>query len=178
MALIPQRGIVTMNLRTILYPTDFSEPSHAALHYAVQLAHDYGARLIVLHAVETLGPENVTYGEAVSQPQPASYRQRLWEDLHRIQAPDSQVPVEYVLSEDEPVTAILHTAATNECDLIVLGSHGRHGLWRLLGGSVAERVVREAACPVLVVKRASPNSKPVSEEGDELHPRNLTEKNP
>jgi len=105
-----------------------------------------------LHAVETLGPENVTYGEAVSQPQPASYQERLWRDLRQIQIPEPAVPVEYLLSEDDPVTAILRTAAERDCDLIVIGSHGRHGLGRLFGASTAEQVIRGATCPVLVVK--------------------------
>src|SRR5260370_30666197 len=112
-----------MQVRTILCPTDLVDPSQRALKYAADLAHDYGARLIVLHAVETLGPENVTYGEAVSQPQPDSYRQRLWNDLHQIRAPDPGVTMEYVLSEEDPVVAILQTAAESDCDLIVMGRH-------------------------------------------------------
>jgi nucleotide-binding universal stress UspA family protein len=141
-----------MRIQTILHPTDCTEISHGALNYAATLAHDYGARLIILHAVETLGPENVSFGEAVSQRQPESYRQRLWDDLRRIRLPDPNVPVEYLLSDEDPVSAIIRIAAERDCDLIVVGTHGRHGLLRLLEGSVAERVVRLAACPVLVVK--------------------------
>jgi len=141
-----------VKVRTILYPTDFSEPSQEALRYALELAADYGAHLIVLHAVETLGAENVTYGEAVSRPQPESYRQRLWDELHQIKRLDARGDVEYVLSEEDPVTAVLHMAKTRACDLIVMGTHGRHGLRRLMEGSVAEEVVRGASCPVLVVK--------------------------
>jgi universal stress protein A len=152
-----------MQMRTILYPTDFSEPAREALPYAVKMAQDWGARLIILHAVETLGPENVTYGEAVSQVQPAAYQQRLWDDLRQIQIPDQQLRVECLLSEGDPVTAILRTAAERDCDLIVIGSHGRHGLRRLFEGSIAEQVIRGATCPVLVVKlpdksRQSPHS--------------------
>ncbi len=141
-----------MQFRTILYPTDFSEPAQEALPYAIRLAQDSGACLIIVHAVETLGPENVTYGEATTLPQPAAYRARLWQDLRQIPIPDPQPRVEYLLREEEPVTAILRTAAERDCDLIVIGSHGRHGLRRFLEGSVAEQVVRGAACPVLVVK--------------------------
>ncbi len=98
-----------MQFRTILYPTDFSEPAQEALPYAVAMAQEWGARLIVLQAVETLGPENVTYGEAVSMLQPASYQQRLWEHLRQIQIPEPHPQIEYMLSEDDPVTAILRT---------------------------------------------------------------------
>ncbi len=106
-----------MQLRTILYPTDFSEPAQEALRYAVDMAQESGARLIVLHAVETLGPENVTHGEAISQAQPAAYQQRLWNDLRQIQIPDPQLRIEFVLSEGDPVTTILRTAAERDCDL-------------------------------------------------------------
>src|SRR6516165_9500163 len=112
-----------MLFRAILHPTDFSELSQAALSYAAALAHDHGARLVILHAVETLGPENVTYGEAESRRQPDAYRQRLWDDLHKVKPPRSDVAVEYVLSEEDPARAIIQTAAERGCDLIVLGSH-------------------------------------------------------
>jgi nucleotide-binding universal stress UspA family protein len=147
-----------MQLKTILCPTDFAGPSGVALDYAATLARDHHARLVIFHAVETLGPENVTYGEAVSQPQPASYRKRLWDDLHRVRSPDPQVPVEYAMAEGDPAAAIVRVAAEKNCDLIVMGTQGRSGLRRLLEGSVAEHVVRWAHCPVLVVKALQPPS--------------------
>jgi nucleotide-binding universal stress UspA family protein len=163
-----------MKLQTILYPTDFSEPAQRALAFAADLARRYEARLLVLHAVESLGPENVTYGEATTQRQPDSYRQRLWNDLHQVRPADPQVPVEYLLSEDDPAAAILRTAHERGCDLIVLGSHGRSGWRRLLGGSVAEKVVRQAPCPVLVVKATAPADEPAA-TGTALHPHSLRE---
>jgi nucleotide-binding universal stress UspA family protein len=141
-----------MQIRTVLYPTDFSDASREALPYAVKIAQDWGAALVILHAVETLGPENVTYGEAISQAQPAAYDQRLWNDLRQVQVPDSHLRVDYLLSEENPVKAILRTALERDCDLIVIGSHGRQGLRRLFEGSIAEQVVRGATCPVLVIK--------------------------
>src|SRR5262249_5507019 len=113
-----------MQLRTILHPTDYSELSGAALRYATALAHDHGARLLILHVVATLGPENVTYGEMVSQLQPEGYRQRLLDELHQVRPAAPDVAVEYLLSEEDPVEAITRTAAERNCDLIVLGSHG------------------------------------------------------
>src|SRR5438093_11093555 len=148
-----------MQFRTILYPTDFSESAQEALPYAVKMAQDSGACLIILYAVETLGPENVTYGEAVSLLQPAAYRERLWQDLRQIPIPEPQPRVEYLLLEEDPVKAILRTATERDCDLIVIGTHGRRGLRRLFAGSIAEEVVRGASCPVLVVKAAD-QSKP------------------
>jgi nucleotide-binding universal stress UspA family protein len=167
-----------MDLQTILHPTDYSDQSQAALDYAVDLARTFGARLIVLHTVPTLGPEDVSFGEVANQKQPETYRRHLWEDLHRrARITDPHVEVEYVLSEDEPAKAINELAAQRQVDLIVLGTHGRHGLQRLLEGSVAERVIRSAPCPVLVLK--PPNAQPTplpAVGGTELHPRFLYEK--
>jgi nucleotide-binding universal stress UspA family protein len=69
--------------------------------------------------------------------------------------PSPGIKVERILETGDPVEVILRTAAKLPADLIVLGSHGRTGLARLLLGSVAEQVVRKATCPVLVVKRPS-----------------------
>jgi nucleotide-binding universal stress UspA family protein len=155
-----------MLFRTILHPTDFSEASAAALSYAAELARHHGARLLIMHAVETLGPENVTFGEVASRLQPENYRQRLWEDLRRVRPPRADVPVEYVLQEGQPEEAILRSAGEHGCDLIVMGSHGRRGWRRFLIGSVAEYVVRTARCPVLVVK--GPPVPPAADVGDGL----------
>jgi nucleotide-binding universal stress UspA family protein len=64
------------------------------------------------------------------------------------------------LSEEDPLAAILGTAVARECDLIVMGSHGRHGLRRLVQGSVTEQVIRAATCPVLVVKARAGTKSP------------------
>ena len=140
-------------LRRVLHPTDFSPPSQYAYEIATELAEKHQAALLVLHVVETLGPENVSYGEAVSQPQPESYRQRLWADLRRNAPPlRPTVQVEHLLAEGDTVTEIKRVAEEQHCDLIVLGTHGRTGLSHLLMGSAAERVIRVAPCPVLTAK--------------------------
>jgi nucleotide-binding universal stress UspA family protein len=164
-----------MSLHTILHPTDYSELSHAAMQYAVEEARLRGACLIILHTVETLGPENATFGEVMSQPQPEAYRKRLWDELHREKPADPAIPVEYLLAEDEPVEAIVRVAAERHCDLIVLGSHGRQGLQRLLGGSIAEQVMRRASCPVLVVKRPTNPPPTFAADDTEMHPHILSE---
>jgi nucleotide-binding universal stress UspA family protein len=142
--------------RVILHPTDFSPSSEYAFHIAVDLAKEHGANLLVLHVVETLGAGNLTYGEAISQVQPEGYQRRLWDDFRRrIPAVPAAVTVEPLLAEGEPAKEIDRVAREQHCDLIVMGTHGRTGLDHLLMGSVAERVVRQVPCPVLVVK-ASP----------------------
>ena len=136
-------------IRTILHPTDFSERSDCAFHLACSLARDHGARVIVLHVF----PPPVVHGEVVARRQPDGYEDRLWADLRRIRPPDPKVAVEHRLLEGEPAKAILHAARDGGCDLIVMGTHGRTGLRRVLMGSVAEEVVRLAPCPVLTVNQ-------------------------
>jgi len=164
-----------MHLTRILHPTDYTDVSRPALHYAAELAHDHGAGLVILHVVETLGLEQVSYGEAASTDQPAAYRRQLMDELHRVRPADPRVHIEYVLSEEDPVTAILRTAADLGCDLIVLGSHGLSGWKRLLVGSIAEEVVRKAACPVLVVKPPAPTRPLPPYLATALHPGRLVE---
>jgi nucleotide-binding universal stress UspA family protein len=145
--------------RIILHPTDFSPCSECAFQIAVDMAKEHQATLLVLHVVETLGAENVTYGEAVSQMQPEGYHRRLWEDFCRkIPAVAAAITVLPLLAEGDPANEIDRISRARHCDLVVMGTHGRTGLEHLLRGSVAERVVRYVPCPVLVVKAAPANS--------------------
>jgi nucleotide-binding universal stress UspA family protein len=130
-----------LRIRTIIHPTDFSEPSQYALRLACSLASDAGARLLLLHVVPTsLAAEKRGFGE------------ELGEELNRMKMPKTHLPVERRLEEGDPVTRILGIAEEESCDLIVMGTHGRTGLGRILMGSVAEQVMRKATCPVLTVK--------------------------
>jgi nucleotide-binding universal stress UspA family protein len=142
-------------IRTILHPTDFSERAGYALHLAAALARDYGARLVVLHVVT---PPTVVYGEAVVPVSPEELRAPAREQLDRLRLPRPDVRAERRLEEGEAVEEILRVARDIGADLIVLGTHGRTGLGRLLMGSTAETVVRKASCPVLTVKAPFPAS--------------------
>ena len=166
-----------MRCKTILFPTDYSGLSESAFQYAVAVAQDYWARLIILHAVDTLGPEKVSYGEATTMIQPEGYRRRLWEEMHRqVRVPDSLLEQQFVLSEEDPAIAILDAAIRFECDLIVMGTHGRQGLKRWLEGSVAEEVIRRAPCPVLVIRDSLAPPRLPKEQPTAMHPQILTEK--
>lgn len=151
-------------IRTILHPTDFSEPAEHAFHLACSLARELGARLIVLY----VDPPPVCHGELVARRQPNGYHEELWQKLNQIQAPDADGIVEHRLEEGEPGNEILQLATAENCDLIVMGTHGRAGLRRLLMGSVAEQVVRNAACPVLTVKSPWPKREEVSSSPAEM----------
>jgi nucleotide-binding universal stress UspA family protein len=153
-----------MTIRKILTPTDFSPHSGCAFRLARALAHDYGARLLVLHVVE---PPMIVSGEGVAPMEPEGFREQLRQRLLQWLAEEAQVPMDYGLTDGDPATAILRAADENQCDLIVMGTHGRTGLRRLLMGSVAEQVLRRASCPVLTVKAPFPPSEPVGADAGE-----------
>jgi nucleotide-binding universal stress UspA family protein len=145
--------------RLILHPTDYSKSSNYAMQIAADLARQYQARILILHVVETLGPENVTFGEATSQLEPSSYRDRLEEDLRRHERAPPGVSVEYLLAEGDTAQEIQRVAQERGCDLIVMGAHGWTGfLSRLVMGRTAEKVIRLAPCPVLTTKISIPQT--------------------
>ena len=139
-----------MKIQKILFPTDFSHTGDAALAMATALARDSGAKLLIVHVEEppvAYGGGEMYYGMA----DPAT--EDLRKMLHDIAPPDPAVPYEHRLVTGDPAAAIARLAEEEGVDLIVMGTHGRTGLTRLLMGSVAEAVVRRAACPVLTYKQ-------------------------
>ncbi len=147
-------------IRTILHPTDFSATSRHAFELACSLARDHGARLIVLHVLE----RPVILQSGVMTPPPPSegleqQREEARQQLQRVRPDDESIRVERRLEEGDAATAVLQVARETSCDLIVMGTHGRTGLARLLMGSVAEKVLRGATCPVLTVK-TTPAARP------------------
>jgi nucleotide-binding universal stress UspA family protein len=144
-----------LHIHTILHPTDFSPFSEHAFHLACSLAREQGARIIVLHV--PIVPMMAESGMLSPSPPldgdwQAAIGQEVMDQLNRVRPADPNIVVEHRLEHGNPVTAILRVAAESKCDLIVMGTHGRTGLLRLLMGSVAEQVVRKAPCPVITVK--------------------------
>jgi nucleotide-binding universal stress UspA family protein len=136
-------------IQTILHPTDFSGHSGYAFPLACSLARERGARLIVVHVMPVLLVEEKRF-----------YREEMAGKLNRLGAPDCRFRVEHRLEEGDAATQILRVAQDTACDLIVMGTHGNTGLGRFLMGSVAEQVLRGAACPVLTVRAPFPLAKP------------------
>jgi len=134
-------------IHTILHPTDFSEHSEHALQFASGLAKDYGAQLILVHVIV---PPPVIYGEGLLTTDVFVDREAQ-ERLHQWPVPDERVHVTRQCVEGDPATEIVRVARESAADLIIMGTHGRTGLSRLLMGSVAEQVVRQAPCPLLTV---------------------------
>ena len=138
--------------RHILVPVDFSETANHALDFALDLAEALGARVTLMHAydiVSSIYPEGlILTTEMASQIQEAA-SQALEAAAGRARRPGVELTT--VLRAGPPWGEVVALAAESSADLIVMGTHGRRGLKRLLLGSVAERVVRTAPCPVLTV---------------------------
>lgn len=139
-------------IRRILVPVDFSEEAHAAVRHAKELAMTYGARIDLLHVVEEVIYPS-TYGiEPVELPT-GEVIENVENALAKMARED--IGIEHAVVEARmgyAPTEILTYARDNASDLIVIATHGRTGIDRLLMGSVAERVVRQASGPVFVVK--------------------------
>jgi nucleotide-binding universal stress UspA family protein len=145
-------------LKTILVATDFGPASAAALTYGRELASNFGAQLLVTHVVGNMLTRPYAGGDGVSFVDPA-LQLELEVDAHRqleavISAEDRKERRArgIILASNAPALAIVECAEEEGVDLIVLGTHGRGAVAHLLVGSVAERVVRTASCPVLTVR--------------------------
>src|SRR5208337_3238004 len=162
-------------IKTILHPTDFSKPSECALRFACALARDYQARLLLLHVVEP----PVYYGElGMAVPLPADFHENLHQRLSRLVPVEFGILVETILVEGQASQQILRIAEEQHCDLIILGTHARTGLSRVLLGSVAEDVIRHSHLPVLTLKTPSLLDAPASEavEASDVAARQAGEK--
>jgi universal stress protein A len=145
-----------IDLHRILVPTDFSKHSHNALRYATAFAEKFGAEIRLLHVVQDLAlfiPDAL----GVAQPLPTA--------IEQFKAAACQALARYVeennlghlnlrtdVREGTPFLEIVRYAREAEVDLIVMGTHGHSGLAHVLLGSVTEKVVRKAPCPVLTVR--------------------------
>lgn len=134
-----------INIKKILYPTDFSSYSNQAYFHAVALAEIHGATLTVLFVY--------TPDAAAEGPRDLAESRRYWQSqLEQIRPLNTTIPVQHIFLEGDPATEIVRYSRDAGMDLIVMGTHGRTGLDRLLLGSVAEKVMRDAPCSVMVVK--------------------------
>ena len=143
-----------INLKSILVPSDFSECSQAAVRYGVELARKFGATLHLLHVIQD--PATQPWGaEGFAAPMldvvyewQKDARARLLDALPREDRDRATVTCTIA----SPFPEILRYAEANDIGLIVMGTHGRGGVSHVLLGSIAEKVVRRAPCPVLTVR--------------------------
>lgn len=149
-----------MPIRKIVCPTDFSEPSLAGVRIAAELAGEFGAEILLVHVV---GP----IPTAATAPGPTRfdvpiYRRALEEQAMKSleEVGKKEIPAEITVrpfvTHGNPGRRIVKLAEEEEADMIVISGHGESGIQRLIFGSVAEKVVREACCPVLSIRVQAP----------------------
>ena len=137
-----------MTVDSILVPTDFSPTSDAALHYATKMALTLGARLYLVHVPGKTG-EHFEASFPVGRFETAASERMLSfltkDELERLRP-------QYVVRVGMAAEEVVRYADVCDADLIIMGTHGRSGIAHALMGSVAEQVVRNAPCPVLLVR--------------------------
>jgi len=145
-----------ISLKKILVPTDFSDCAKKALDYALALAKEFKSEILMLHVIDASWYEMAT----TYRPGPLEETQEtvrkisaeMMDDLINEEDVDEGMIAEKIILEGFPFVEIIQTVREREVDLIVMGTHGRTGVKHILFGSVAEKVVRKAPCPVLTVK--------------------------
>src|SRR5947209_4647491 len=145
-----------IDLRRILVPTDFSRYSHSALTYATAFAEKFGAELYLLHVVQNLAlyvPDALALATPVGPPL-EQFTSAAHAALARLVADNKleRFTVHTDVREGTTFYEIVRFAQERDVDLIVMGTHGHSGLAHVLLGSVTEKVVRKAPCPVLTVR--------------------------
>lgn len=153
----PETAAPPLQLKTILLPTDFSGCANYAVAYAAAIARASKARVICVYVLEPMVPA-VGY-TGLADPMPIADISEQMEDSAERELPQvvhceelRGLEVEEVITHGDAAAEIVRVAAERAVDLIVISSHGRTGLGRMIFGSTAEAVVRHARCPVLVVK--------------------------
>ena len=148
-------------IKTILCPTDFSEPSHEGLKYAIELATQFSAELCVVNVVPAVPPLPTNPNFVFEIPE---YERGLHADAERRlrELIEQRVPKSLksrtVIGHGDAGREIVRIAEDERADLIVMATTGLTGLRHILFGSVAEKVVRLAVCPVLTVRRRVPTA--------------------
>jgi len=144
-----------MQIKTILFPTDFSNGARAAMDYALSLAQDYKAQLVLLYVIQDISiaewyiPSSLSVADLTED-----MRKGAWQEMDKwgAEASEKTADVVKLVERGVPFVEIIRTAKEKKADLIVIGTHGRTGIDHMLFGSTAEKVVRKASCPVLTVR--------------------------
>jgi len=144
-----------MQIKTILFPTDFSQGARAAMDHAISLAKDYQSKLILLYVIQDISiaewyiPSSLSATDLMEDMQKSAMNEM---DKWGAEVSQTVKDVEKMVVRGVPFVEIIKTAKERHADLIVIGTHGRTGIDHMLFGSTAEKVVRKAGCPVLTVR--------------------------
>jgi len=141
-----------MQIKTILVPTDFSELSNAAVDYALSMAKRTGSKMVFMHTLEW--PDHPDEMTPMADEGYSFMKDRGNAFLHDLveMAEKEGMEASAVLADGVPFVEIIRAARNHGADLIIMGTHGRTGLSHVMMGSQAEKVVRQAPCPVLTIK--------------------------
>jgi nucleotide-binding universal stress UspA family protein len=139
--------VSVIHIKKVLYPTDFSSYSNQAYFHAISLAEKHGASLTVVFVYNPADPPPISAKAEVADDR-AYWR----EQLETIRPLNPGIEVKHAFLEGDPAAEIVRFARESGSDMIVMGTHGRTGMDRILLGSVAEKVLRDARCSVMVVK--------------------------
>ncbi len=148
-----------IDIERILVPVDFSEHARLVLEWAAHLADEHGSRMLLLHVYHL----PVEFQQLEGAYLPADFWANVKNDaeqelgVYATELRERGLEVEALVREGYPATVIIDEAESQRADLIVIGTHGHTGLKHLLLGSIAERVVQKAPCPVLTVKGPDPD---------------------
>jgi nucleotide-binding universal stress UspA family protein len=162
-----------LEIKLILCPIDFSEFSERAYHHALSLAEHYQAKLVMQHVVELWRHSSASFAasgglyeefcQALRESGEEQLRQFAKNHTH------DEIKPELVVHEGTAPDSILSFAQAQKADLIVMGTHGRRGFDHLMLGSVTDRVMRSAPCPVLVVRKPPHDSMAAGKEWHYVH---------
>ena len=150
----PGRADFALSLNRILVPIDFSSYSKNALQYAVPLARKFQAELVLVYVVEpTVYPADFSFGQVGFPSVEEELRQRGSEELAKLIEEQIPRPVSArkVIRTGKPYLEILEAAKVEGAEMIVIATHGHSGVEHLLFGSAAEKVIKKAKCPVVVI---------------------------
>ncbi len=143
-----------INIKNVLCPVDYSVYSEKALHYAIEFAEKYQAKLYLMHVLDIrfydINDPDLYNINIVDKETIEKLRARLLKCVS--EETKGKISVEAIVIQGVPFTEIITAARDYKIDMIVIGTHGRTGLSHAIMGSVAEKVVRKSPCPVLTVR--------------------------
>jgi nucleotide-binding universal stress UspA family protein len=144
-----------IELKRILFPTDFSDFSQYAATFAVSFASDYGAKLYVLHVLEPSILAELHLLNVTMEGLEAKTKKLVQEEIESAVSRDTLEKLDYEVAcrKGKPFLEIIRFCRENAIDMIVMGTHGRSALESALLGSTAEKVVRKSPCPVFTVRK-------------------------
>ena len=146
---------MSIEIKKVLVPIDFSDYSKSALKYAADFAQKLRAEMILIYVVEpVIYPPDFSMGQIAIPSINTEWDMKAKEELDKLA--DTEIPdaitVKTVIKTGKPFIEVIETASEEDVDIIIIASHGHSGMEHILFGSTAEKVVRKAPCPVLTLR--------------------------